>query len=102
VRDRLRLEPDAALEQVGERAHDRPLRLVELDAHERAGGLGVAKVGEEREPVGLDEQGDVRALEPGQVEDVVAVRDEERLLEQLAQSVDAAHAAPTRNSSASR
>src|SRR2546428_683288 len=53
------------------------------------------------------EQSRIRALEPGEIEDVRRVRDEERLLERLLQSLDARihGAAPTcwtMNSSASR
>jgi hypothetical protein len=64
-----------------------PLCLLELDALDLAGALGVAEVREEPRPVGLDEDRGVRALEAREVEDVRRRRDEERLLEEAAQPV---------------
>jgi hypothetical protein len=57
------------------------LGLLDLHAVELPRPLGVAEVGEEPDSVGLHEQGGVRALEAGQVDDVGRRRDEQRLLE---------------------
>jgi hypothetical protein len=73
------------------------LGLLDLHPLELAGALGVAEVGEEPDPVRLDEQGCVGAVKTGQVEDVDERRDEQRLLQQLAQAVYAR----ARNSNAS-
>jgi hypothetical protein len=73
------------------------LGLLDLHPLELAGTLGVAEVGEEPDSVRLDEQGCVGAVETGQVEDVDGRRDEQRLLQQLAQAVYAR----ARNSNAS-
>jgi len=73
------------------------LGLLDLHPLELAGALRVAEVGEEPDPVRLDEQGCVGAVKTGQVEDVDERRDEQRLLQQLAQAVYAR----ARNSNAS-
>ena len=59
-----------------------------LDALDRPRLLDVAEVGEEARAVRLDEERRVRAVEAGQIADVDEIRDEQRLLEQLAQAVD--------------
>src|SRR5205085_1417576 len=96
-------EPDAAREALGEIGPDVALRLGELDALDGAAGVGVAEVAEELGPLRLDEKRGVRAGEADEVADVGAARDEERLLEQRTQPVDAGHRRlSARNSSASR
>jgi hypothetical protein len=63
------------------------LGLLDLHSLDLPRAVDIAEVGEEPETVRLDEQGGVRALEAGQVEDVRRRRDEERLLEQAAELV---------------
>src|SRR6185437_8260673 len=84
----VRLEADPALQLLREPADQHALGLHRLDSLARACRLDVAEVGEEPRPLRLDEQGDVRAVEAGQIEDVDRVRDEKRLLEELAQPFD--------------
>jgi len=95
IADRVGLEADRAVEQLGQRADERALRLDELDALDCPRGLGVAEVGEEPHALGLDEQRGVRAGEADEVAHVDAVGDEQRLLEARAQAVDPAHRAST-------
>ena len=96
-REDVRLEAEPAREVLAEPPDQRPLRLHRLDVLDGLRGLDVAEVSEEAHPVRLDEQCRVGAVQPGQVEDVDRVRDEERLLEQLPQLFDPlAHAAPFR------
>jgi hypothetical protein len=73
------------------------LGLFDLHPLDLPRAVGIAEVGEEPQTVRLDEQGGVRALETGQVEDVRRRRDEKRLLEEGAELVYG----PVRNSSAS-
>src|SRR5437868_7921093 len=87
-REDVRLEADAPVQLLGEPANQRPLGLHRLDALDGLRRLEVAEVGEEPRALRLDEQGDVSAVETGQVEDVDRVRDQERLLEELAQPFD--------------
>ena len=107
VRDVVALEADPAGQASREILQERPLRLLELDALDGACGLGVTEVAEEADPILLNEESCVRALEAEQVEDVRRVGDEEWLLERRAQPLDArvhgvAPTRSTRNSSASR
>jgi hypothetical protein len=102
VGDGVRFEAEPAVEQLRERDDQRALRLDELDALDRAPGLGVAEVAEQPHAVGLDQQRRVRAREADEVADVDAVRDEQRLFEALAQAVDPRHVRSARNSRASR
>ena len=99
VADEVGLEADRAGELRGQVLQDRALRLLELDAVDRTGGFGVAKVGEQPHTLLVDEQRGVRAREPGEVEDVRRIGDKQWLLERRAQALDAsAHrAAPTRS-----
>ena len=83
------LERDAPGEHVGELRDQVPLRQHGLDALDRLRGLEVAEVGEEARAVLLDEERAVRALEAAEVADVRRVGDEQRLLEVLAEAVDA-------------
>jgi hypothetical protein len=96
------LEPDAPFEELRDVADERTRGLRDLEPVECAGPLGVAEVGEEAHTLRLDERGGVRAREAGQVADVDEARDEQRLLEQRLQALDAGHEPRTRNSSASR
>jgi hypothetical protein len=61
------------------------LGLLDFHPLDRPRAVGIAEVGEEPESLRLDEQGGVRALEAGQIEDVRRRRDEERLLEEAAE-----------------
>lgn len=90
------LEADPPVDVPGDPAHDRALHLDELDPLDLAPGLRVAEVGEQQRALGLDEQHRVRALEPGEVPDVDGGGDEKRLLEQLAQTIEAVHVPSTR------
>jgi hypothetical protein len=63
------------------------LGLLDLHSLDLPRAVDIAEVGEEPETVRLDEQGGVRALEAGQVEDVRRRRYEKRLLEQAAELV---------------
>ena len=106
------LEGDAApTQELADRREEIPSRLDESDASDRARPRCVAKIREERRaPVRLDEQGCVRALEPGQVtdvrlpaEDVRRSRDEQGLAQAIRQALDPAQPRSfARNSSASR
>ncbi len=87
-REDVRLEAEAAREVLGEPPDQRALRLHRLDTLDGPCRLDVAEVGEEAHPVGLDEQRGVRAVEAGQVADVDEIRDQQRLLEELAQPFD--------------
>ncbi len=103
VRERRALEADAAGEQLREGLVEVALRLDELGAFDGAGAFRVPEVGEQLDALGLDEQGRVRAREPGEVADVRRVGDEQRLLELGPQTVDAVvHELSARNVSASR
>ena len=103
VRERRRLEADAARQPLGEVGDHGALRLDDLDALDGARRLEVAEVGEELDALLVDEQRRVRALEAGEVDDVLRVRDEERLLERLPQAGDpVVHAFSLRYSSAMR
>jgi len=103
VDDVRRLEADLARELLGERADHAALRLHELDALDRARGFEIAEIREELHALLVDEQRCVRALEAGQVDDVLGVRDEERLLDQCAEAFDASvHAFSFRYSRAIR
>jgi hypothetical protein len=84
----VRLEADPTVELLREPTDQRALGLHRLDAFDRLSRLDVAEVGEEPRTLRLDEQRDVGAVEPGQVEDVDRVRDEKRLLEERAQPSD--------------
>src|SRR4051794_8660750 len=89
VRHDLGLEPDLARELLREERVEVARRLDELGALDRPRRLGVAEVAEEEDAVGLDEDSRVRTGEAGQVDDVGWRRDEQRLLERLAQAFDA-------------
>ena len=94
------MRPESCL---GERADHAALRLHDLDAFDRARGLDVAEVGEELHALLIDEQRGVRAVEAGEIDDVLRVRDEERLLDQRAEAFDASvHAFSFRYSRAIR
>src|SRR5581483_10886868 len=80
VRQRARLEAEAAGEELGELSVDVAAGLDELDAVELARAGGVAEVGVEAGASGVDDERGVRAREPRQVADVDQVRDEQRLL----------------------
>ncbi len=84
----IRLEADASAELLREPADQGALRLHRLDALDGSRLLDVAEVGEEPRALRFDEQRDVRAVEPGEVEDVDRVRDQKRLLEEGAQPCD--------------
>src|SRR5262249_32293300 len=74
------LEPDArAVQPLADGVEQEALRLDELDALDRARGLGVAKVREQQRLLVADEQRRVRALQSRQVAHVDARRDEQRL-----------------------
>ena len=90
----LGLEADPAGELLSKERVEVARRLDELGALDRTRGLGVAEVAEEEDPVGLDENRRVRAGEAGQVDDIGRRRDEQRLLERLAQAFDALVHAP--------
>ena len=78
-------------------------RRLEANAFESARLLRVAEVGvEDRLPVRIDEDGGVRAREPGQVADVDAAGDEQRLLEERGQPFEATHRCSARNAIAVR
>src|SRR5947207_635066 len=89
-REDVGLEAEAAREVLTEPADQRPLRLHGLDAVDAPRSLDVAEVGEEAHPVRLNEERGVRAVEAGQVADVDEIRDQQRLLEELAQPFDPA------------
>ena len=76
IRDEIRLEADAPGQPVREIGEQRPLRLLELHAFDRARRLRVAEVGEEASAVLLDQERGVRAPESEEVEDVRRVGDE--------------------------
>ena len=102
-RHHVRLDPDRPSgEPRREVADDGAGRPLEPHALDRARPARVAEVREERGlAVGLHEHGSVRARKPGQIEDVDAARDEQRLLEQRGESLEPAHLR-IRNSRASR
>src|SRR5215217_7716661 len=105
VRHRVRFERDPSREQLAERAEEVARGLDDLDAVQGARLLGVTKVREQAHAVLLDEQRRVRAPECGEVADVDGVGDEERLVHERAEAVDASvHDVrrSARNSSASR
>ena len=78
---------------LGQVADDVTLGLYERDALDEARRLGVAKIGEQRRfAAGLHEDCRVRALEPGEVADVDAVGDEQRLGEIGGEACETAHA----------
>ena len=89
VDDARRLEADLPGEPLGERADHRPLRLHHLDTLDGRRRGDVAEVGKQLDALLVDEQCGVRALEAGEIDDVLRVRDEERLLDQGAEAVDA-------------
>jgi hypothetical protein len=91
------LEPDRVRDPTGQVAVDVALGLLDLNTLDLAGPLQVAEVREKAGSIRLDDDGGVRALEAGQVEDVGRRGDEQRLLEQPAQTVYSR----VRNSSAS-
>jgi hypothetical protein len=77
--------------------------LHELDPVELSRLRRVAKVGEDTNALGLDEQRRVRARHPGQPADIDRRRDEQRLLELRAQAVQAhGHRRSASHDSASR
>ncbi len=102
VRDRVGLEGDPAGEPLGQVGEQGAFGDGELDPFDPARRLRIAEVAEEPHVAGLDEDGGVRALEPGQVADVRRRGDEEWLLEQVTKTVDSIGHLFTRNSSASR
>ena len=103
VDDVRRLERDPARQLLGERTDHAALRLHELDALDGTRRLDVPEVGEELDALLVDEQRRVRALEAGEVDDVLRRRDEERLLDQRAEAFDASvHAFSFRYSRAIR
>jgi hypothetical protein len=102
VRERLRLEGDPAAQSCREVGIERAARLRELDAVDGTAGICIAEVGEQAQPLGLDEERRVRALEAGQVAEVRRVADEQRLVERGAQALDAVAHRAARNSRASR
>ena len=57
-----------------------------LHSLDRARRLDVAEVGEELDALVVDQQDRVRAVEADEIEDVLGIRDEQRLLELLAQA----------------
>ena len=96
-RDRPAREPGREVGDHGAR------RLLEADPVEGLRLLCVAEVGEERRvPAGVDEQGGVRAREPGEVADVDPARDEERFVEERGEPLDPAQPWPARNAIAVR
>ncbi len=84
VRERRGLEGEPAREALGELVEHGASRLHDLDVRHGARRLDVAEVGEELHALVVDEQRGVRAVEADEVEDVLRIRDEERLLELLA------------------
>ena len=96
-RDRPAREPGREVGDHGAR------RLFEADPVEGLRLLRVAEVREERRvAAGVDEQGGVRAREPGEVADVDPARDEERFVEERGEPLDAAQLWPARNAIAVR
>jgi hypothetical protein len=91
------LEADRVRDPPGEASVDEALGLLDLETLDLAGPLQVTEVREEAGSIGRDEEGRVRALEAGQVEDVCRSGDEQGLFEQPAQPVYSR----VRNSSAS-
>ena len=89
VDDVRRLEADRSRQLLGERTDNSALRLHDLDAFDRARGFDVPEVREELHAFLVDEQRCVRALEAGEIDDVLGSRDEERLVDQRAQALDA-------------
>jgi hypothetical protein len=64
------------------------LRHLDLNSLEPSGPLCVAEIREEPNAVGFDEECGARALEAaGQIDDVRRRRDEQRLLEELAEAI---------------
>jgi hypothetical protein len=103
VGGRARLEADRAREEAREVGVEIALEQLDLDAVHGPRALGVAKVGEEADALGLDQECRVRADEAGQVTDVRGRADEERLLELLPQPFDTVvHRPSARKRSASR
>jgi hypothetical protein len=103
VRERARLEADPSREELREVRVQAALQELDLDTFHGPRALRVAEVREQPDAVGLDEESRIGADETGQVADVRGRADEQRLLERLAQPVDAlVHRVPARNSSASR
>jgi len=103
IRERRRLEGDPPRERLGELREHRTPRLHRLDAGDGARRVDVAEVREQPHALLVDEQDRVRAVEADEVEDVLRVRDEQRLLELLAQAGDAvAHPCSFRYSRARR
>jgi hypothetical protein len=103
VREVVGLEADAPVEELREVRDERPPRLDDLDVRDRPRRLGVPEVGEQPHPLVLDEERRVRARESRQVAHIRAVRNEQRLVEPLAEPLDpAAHRPAARYSSASR
>src|SRR3954447_21695478 len=86
VTDRIGLEPDRARELLGEGGVEVSLGLDELGPLDGPRGFRVTEVGEELHAVRLDEQRGIRAREARQVDDVRRRRDEQRLLQRLAQA----------------
>src|SRR3954447_26843602 len=82
------LEADRPRQALGEVPQERAARLLEAYAVDCTRRLRIAKVREEPNAVGLDEQRSVRALEAEQVLDVDRIRNEEWFLERRAQPVD--------------
>ena len=77
--------------------------LDELDVQEGARRFGIAEVREQADPLGLDDDGDVRADEAGQVAHIGGGGDDQRLLELRDQFFGAGvHLPSARYSSASR
>ncbi len=103
-REDVRLDSDRpAGEPRGEIGDHRTRRLLETDPIEGLRLLRVAEVREERRlSVRVDEQGGIRAREPGQVADVDATRHEQRLVEERGELLDPAQLRPARNAIAVR
>ena len=88
---RLESHPPAG-EKLTERTDDVARRSHDLDAADGLRRLEVAEVGVERRPAArFDEQRAVGAVEAGQIADVDAVGDEERLLDRRAETLETAH-----------
>jgi hypothetical protein len=87
VRERVGLERHPRWNQLREVREEVAPGFLDLHPFDLPRPLRVTEVGEEPYALGFDQHGCIRALEPGQVPDVDRRRDEERLLEQLAEAI---------------
>jgi hypothetical protein len=102
VRQLRRFERDLPLDRTRDPAEQGALHFDELHTFDVPCGFRVPEVREQHRALLVDEQRDVRALEPRQIAHIDRRRDQERLGERAAQTIDAAQLCVTRNSSASR